>query len=278
MSQLKAYFTAIGRYNSAGKQGTPPEFPWDEYFSTLEVGQIVFANTRAVVPDYPIGKGAIRRHLVYGLWRDDGGKVQKIETISFTTNMSMHASDLVIDTSRLKKKFRAKTATKLTTGTIHIFDIRPDHVALPFSMPITISKSIWPEILVRRANSLLFSPERQHNMLESDFTGLTREGFVFGTIGDQNLCDPRLAFDTNASPIQRKPVSILEQSYIDRIASFAVAYREKAPFGKKHLIYPPLSEWPSDIPSVPLPVWKRDERDVWGFYNKSSASLKPDLP
>lgn len=261
--RFKPHFGRAGQ-----RQSTPiPKLHYDNqaYPNSLEIGSIVLAKAASFIPSYTGDE--MRPMVVYGVWRDKE-RIKSVEVMPLQGNLSeTYTSDYAIDTPELIKRFGVVKECKLATNKTFIVENTRRFFPVPKYAPPIIDHMLWPEILARRVNALLYDPYR-HFGSNADLSGLTREGFTFEEIDPKHNLRNNVvpALDIHDDHYGRKPSRILDQEKVNLVASFAVSYYKHArSTGAKvhdgYLIYPPLCGW-MQLERQDFPRWPENRGQI----------------
>lgn len=255
------------RYASVTSKDTlAPDLNYAFQPDEIQVGSIVFAHFKRVIPDYKKKCDDARPMLVTGLWRD-GEDIKKIEMMAFTSRATQHEdpSCFELDTSHFKDG-QGERISYLRTRKVYLFD-NDEYLFPRESNPyeMRMDGALWEDILVRRAHSIMFNTE-------ADFFGdvdyrLKREGISFATIPHTAVCAHTFIPEVHFPKSLTRVSDAVPQEGVDYAASFAAKYDDKMNRAHAHGRYsfPAFAEWPLDLPEKRFPKWRNAENDLLVF-------------
>lgn len=236
----------------------------------LEIGSIVYAHMKRVLPHYAKDRDDARPMLVTGLWRN-GDSIEKIELMKFTGSMPVKEYPCVfgLDTSDIFSSGESRYSY-LRTDAVYLFD-NEERIFPRRSNPDTVRMDgrLWEDILVRRAQAIIFNPNTKFE--GNTDTSLEREGISFSTIPHSAIRGTAFIPEVEGEGISSRPWDIIPPKLADEIASFAVRYEAKMQRQNGHGFYtfPPYEDWPINLPLAEFPLWRNP---------LLLRGLEPDLP
>lgn len=260
-----------GEFEGSAKNSATIEKQYAFAPDEVSVGSIVFGRLKRAMPNYHKTKDDCRPMLVTGLWRGVEGSVEKLELMSFTTRVSQkqYPDDLVVDLEQVVQ--RGKSSTFLPTHQLYILD--NDAHIFPFENnqeTIKMDGALWEDILVCRAQAIVYSNSCLTCILGAPLDGLTREGFIFPTIPHYAIRSGTMLPEVDYREFNHIASDIVPQGLVDEIVSFAVRYTERMhhAYEQKEFSFPPFIDWPINLPPKDFPDWRRID---------NRAPLTPEL-
>lgn len=239
----------------------------------VEIGsRILFRNDR---------DSKLRPGIVYAVWRDRfDQQIKKIELLPSTRNLSTKfPSDFVLSSEDLCERFKSDSPCRVMMRTVVMIDNTREFLPNESKqLDVSIDTNLWPEILVRRAQALLYSLADPVVMMNPVMSPeFVREGFTFGNLDLPQIFSGIWSPDIKGGHFGRRPSSILDPQVVDTLAEYSAsihAIEMKKASGGTYYTFPSLDEW-EDVPFAPLPNWDRVKGSK--VSNASKASKAPEI-
>lgn len=268
--RLPAHFEQIARMERAG-QSEPRIYKLDQHAPAfgddLQIGRVVQARLSRSVKNYSLehkNDDHVHPILVTALWRNDG-HIEKIEglRLTMTDRSKNYPDDFRMDTLEKQQGMASWHGGTLITGDQYILDNNEGNFpSFANKSQRTIASAYIPEVLVRRAYSIIYNSHRQLSGNTGNLSGLEREGVLFTSIPQTSVRNDVFVPEMVKGG---KPSDILNQTLINAIVTYAVSVSEKEFHrrGNTHFHFPAMKDWTLDTPIGYFPDWtnvKKKER------------------
>lgn len=235
----------------------------------LKIGSIVYGRLKPLLGAGYTKNDDFRPLLVTGLWRR-GEDVEKIETMSFFSAAPKRMYPCILPFTWPYMR-RGSNQSFLNTSSLYLLENTASLFSNRAYQKIArVDDGLWPEILVRRADAVIFNPSCRF-IGPCDFS-LEREGFIFDSIPFNAVRGRAFVPEVQIQARLSRPVNIMPQDRVNDIVSFAVSYTEHMRQQNRHAYFsfPGIADWPRDLPKTGFPQW--DARAP------GAGGLSPNLP
>ncbi|MFN3700093.1 MAG: hypothetical protein ACK4VI_01065 [Alphaproteobacteria bacterium] len=226
---------------------------------TLEIGSIILSKGLIRSED----KFGNERHtnarpyFVTGIYRDEKGTILALDLHTMTSQPSRYSCELAFNEADTKKFLGSTRATAIRAKTIHTIKNQSvgdkgnifDHAGIVGKM----DSRIMADLILRRVESLTYTPATEHFKHCKIDPSWIREGFIFDQIWPENICNqslgaqPDTIWDESTAPYKRKayvPKELTAEMLTD-IQRYAIAHSIECLRARRKITWPEIGTFPN---------------------------------